>query len=121
MVYNFETRMVEELIHIKSDDKESDNKMSEIVQSFSKLCVSKDTSEARGIEAGSLWANNPSAVGCSKDIKTLKVGGPEDDSTFEAHPDEENSKDSRWLLKSVKIQEDLQIQVFTSIRVNSWK
>lgn len=46
--------MVEELIHIKSDDKESDNKMSEIVQSFSKLCVSKDTSEARGIEAGSL-------------------------------------------------------------------
>lgn len=50
--YNSETKMVEESIHIKFDEKELDNKMSELVQSFSKIYASKDTSEARDSEVG---------------------------------------------------------------------
>lgn len=42
-IYNCETKMVEESIHIKFDDKESDSKMSELIQSFLEICVSKDT------------------------------------------------------------------------------
>lgn len=58
-VYNFETKMVEESIHIKFDDKEPNSKMLDLVQSFSEIYVFEDASGARGSEAGSSGANNP--------------------------------------------------------------
>lgn len=65
MVYNSETNMIEEYLHIKFDDKEPDSKLLELVQFFYKICVSKVTPGARGPEAGSSKTNNPSEVGCS--------------------------------------------------------
>lgn len=53
MMYTSKTNTVEESIHIKFEEKESDSNMSELVQSFSEICVSKDTSGARGLETGS--------------------------------------------------------------------
>lgn len=44
-VYNSETKMVEESIHINFDDKELDNKMLELVESFSEFHVFEDTSK----------------------------------------------------------------------------
>lgn len=44
-VYNYETKKVKESIYIKFDDKEPDNEMSELFESFSEIHVSKDTSE----------------------------------------------------------------------------
>jgi hypothetical protein len=44
-LYNFETHVVEESIHVKFDDKEPDNKMSELVESLADFQISKDTSE----------------------------------------------------------------------------
>lgn len=53
MVYNSKTNVVEESIHIKFDDKEPDSKMIELVQKVLEICVSEDTSGARGPEDGS--------------------------------------------------------------------
>lgn len=40
--------------------------MLELVQKNSKICVSEDTSEARGPKAGSSESNNPSEAGVHK-------------------------------------------------------
>lgn len=45
--------MVEKSIHIKFDDKESDNKMFELVTKILVICVFEDTSRSRGQEAES--------------------------------------------------------------------
>lgn len=69
-VYNFETNMVEESIHTNFDEKDPDSKMSQVVHNFSNICVSKDTSIARGQESGSSEEINPSEVECSEVIRT---------------------------------------------------
>lgn len=79
--------MVEELIHIKFDDKEPDNKMSQLVESFSDFHVSEDTPKVCGSEAG-----------CSQDysleVDGLEDGGLESNPTFEAHPKEVSSEEA---------------------------
>lgn len=64
-VYNSETKIIEDSIHIIFDDKEPDSKMSELVQIFSKVSVSEDILGARGQKTRSSETSNPSEVGCS--------------------------------------------------------
>ena len=44
-MYNSETNTVEESAHVKFDDKESDNKMLELVETFADIQVSEDALE----------------------------------------------------------------------------
>lgn len=55
--------------------------------------MSEDISQARGLKAGSSEGNNPSEAKCLKGIITLEFGGPKDDPAFEAHLDDEYSKE----------------------------
>jgi len=50
--YNFETDIVEEYIHIKFDDKEPDNKLSELVESLSDIQITEDALEPVGASNG---------------------------------------------------------------------
>jgi len=44
-VYNSETHVIEESMHIKFDDKEPDNEMSELVESFADIKITEEVSE----------------------------------------------------------------------------
>ena len=69
-VYNYETNTVEESIHIKFDDKEPGNKMSELVEIFAEIQITED-----GIKP-----EQPSELVVASD-------GSEAGVTSEAHPD----------------------------------
>lgn len=75
-VYNSQTNMVKELIHIKFDNKEPGSKMSELVQKFSEICVSEDTSGARDPKAGCSEMKNTLEAGCSEAIRTSEASDP---------------------------------------------
>ena len=44
-MYNSETHVIEESMHIKFDDKEPDNEMSELVESFADIKITEEVSE----------------------------------------------------------------------------
>jgi hypothetical protein len=44
-VHNFETHCVEESMHIKFDDKESDNEMPELIENFVDIHITEEASE----------------------------------------------------------------------------
>lgn len=67
----------------------SESKITELVQFFSKICVSEDTSRVKGPKARSLEASSPSEDGCSEVIRTSKAGNLKVDITSEAHLDDE--------------------------------
>src|SRR4030066_737922 len=46
-VYNSETKMVEEFVHVKFDDKESDSEISELSKNLAEIQISGSISEAR--------------------------------------------------------------------------
>lgn len=79
-MYNFETNTVEEWIHIKFDDKESDNKKSEKVESFIEIRISKDVSEPVQASRQASEASEPG--GASNELEA--------DVPFEANPYDED-------------------------------
>lgn len=98
--------MVEESILIKFDDKEPDNKMSELFKSFSEIYVSEDTSDAGGSEA----------------TKSSEAGGQEVDPTAKAHPDEEDFEKARdGSEEATHSKKTFKYNFFTSRRSNRWK
>src|SRR4030066_2100487 len=61
-VYNSETNMVEESIHVKFDDKEPGSEMSELSKNFAGIQISGCGSEARNESAFDKVFENPEAV-----------------------------------------------------------
>lgn len=84
MVYNTKTRMVEEFIHVKFNDKELDYHMSEHVESFTDIQVSKDYPEV-----------GPSDIRSSEDGGSY-AGLPEANPILEAHPEAEDSEETPY-------------------------
>jgi hypothetical protein len=75
-VYNSETNIVEELIHVKFDEKEHDNKMSKLVESFVEFQITEEASAPnQAFEALELVSvsNVPKMVYPLKHIQMKKI------------------------------------------------
>jgi len=84
-VYNSETNTVEESIHIKFDDKEPNNKMLELVESFADIQIFEDASEPIQAFVSASEVSEPDGV-----PELL-----EDDVPHKVHPYDEDSEEAR--------------------------
>jgi hypothetical protein len=98
-VYNSETKTVEESIDIKFDDKEPDNKMLELVESFADIQISEDASEPLQVSGSAYEVSEPDGAPEVLEDDVPHETHPYDEDFEEAHDGLEESTQSKRTFK----------------------